>query len=417
MAEYRAGVTDCLFAGKGRLLGCSRTVGRLMKNVVILGATGSIGTQTIDVVRSLSHQVRVLGLSAHSKWQDLLELSRDLHPRFVAVTDEGLRGELDSASIPKGVELLWGDAGVERMVRDEETDVVVAGMVGAAGLRGTVQALAAGKDVALANKESLVVGGPIVTELAHTHGCRLLPVDSEHSAIFQCLQAGGQDEVERIILTASGGPFRTRPLDSFDSISPSEALDHPTWNMGPKITVDSATMMNKALEIIEAHWLFGLPAERIEVILHPQSMVHSMVEFVDGSVIAQISPPDMRLPIQYALTCPERIPSPARKLNLAELGSWTFQPPDLERYPALRLGYDVVRRAGTSGAALNAANEIAVDRFLRGDIGFRDITNLCADVLREHPYDARPSLDGVLAVDRWARQEASCWNRSTSSKS
>jgi 1-deoxy-D-xylulose-5-phosphate reductoisomerase len=388
-----------------------------MKNIVILGATGSIGTQTIDVVRSLPDKVRAIGLSAHSKWQELFGFARELGTKFVSITDERLRGAVDAASIPPGVELLWGDSGVRQMVSDAETNVVVAGMVGAAGLRGTMHALQAGKDVALANKESLVVGGPIVTEMARAHGCQLLPVDSEHSAIFQCLQAGGKGEVERIILTASGGPFRTRPLNTFDAITPAEALEHPTWNMGPKITIDSATMMNKALEIIEAHWLFGLPAERIAVILHPQSMVHSMVEFVDGSVIAQISPPDMRLPIQYALTCPERMTSPARKLNLAELGSWTFESPDFERYPALRLGYEVVRRAGTSGAALNAANEVAVERFLHGDIRFRDITALCDDILRVHPHDARPTLDGLLTVDRWARQEASCWNRSTSLKS
>ena len=388
----------------------------VMKNIVLLGSTGSIGTQTLDVCRGLPDRLRLVGLSAHSNWAPLFQQAEEFRPRWVTVTDPHLQSAVASSTLPKGVELLWGESGVERMVTDPETDVVVAAMVGAAGLRGTLWALEAGKDVALANKETLVVGGPLVTELAKKNNCQFLPIDSEHSAIFQCMQNGSPSEVSRIILTASGGPFRKRPLGTFDSITIAEALAHPTWNMGRKISIDSATMMNKALEIIEARWLFGLTADQIDVVIHPQSIVHSMVEYVDGSVIAQVSPPDMRLPIQYALTHPERLSSPSRKLDLSTLGSWDFELPDFERFPALKLGFDVVRLGGTSGAALNAANEAAVARFLDGEIAFQDIVQICDDLLRHHPYDSRPSLDDLVAVDRWARQEAICWTRSVSSQ-
>ena len=383
------------------------------KNVVILGATGSIGTQTLEVIEACPELAQVVGLSAHSRWQQLFEQARRHTPPRVTLTDTTLQGRVDPGLLNGAAELDWGEDGVERMVADTQTDVVVAAMVGAAGLRGTVCALQAGKSVALANKESLVTGGPLVTGLARKHGCDLLPVDSEHSAIFQCLAGGKQTEVERIILTASGGPFRTTPLSAFDQITAEEALQHPTWQMGPKITIDSATMMNKALEIIEAHWLFGLPAEKIDVVIHPQSMVHSLVEYVDGSVLAQVSPPDMRLPIQYALTYPGRLPGPTRRLDLTCAQHWDFEPPDPRRYPALALGYHVVKEGGTCGAALNAANEVAVARFLEGDLRFTDIARLCQDVLEQHPFDPNPTLDALWNVDRWARQEAHSWSSSS----
>lgn len=362
-------------------------------------------------------RLRVVALSAHCRLERLLDQARQFQPRWIVATDAVLAKQFDWSSLPAGTQFLVGADALLEVVSAEEVDAVLAAIVGSAGLRSTWAALEAKKTVALANKETLVMAGHLMTRLAAERGARLLPVDSEHSAIFQALRAGRLEEVRRIVLTASGGPFRDMSVEQLKQVTIDEALAHPTWDMGPKISIDSATMMNKALEIIEAHWLFGLPAERISVVLHPQSMVHSMVEFVDGSVVAQISPPDMRLPIQYALTCPARLAGPARKLDLAELGSWTFETPDFERYPALRLGYEVVQRAGTSGAALNAANEVAVERFLCGDIRFREITALCGDLLRGHPYDARPTLDGLFAVDRWARQEASCWNRSTSLKS
>lgn len=295
------------------------------------------------------------------------------------------------------------------MVRDVDTDVVVTAMVGAAGLNGTLAALDAGKSIALANKETLVVGGSLVMRKARENDQPIIPVDSEHSAIFQCLQGHRRDEVARLILTASGGPFREWPFERFQDITAEQALRHPTWQMGPKITIDSATMMNKALEIIEAHYLFGLDAEQIAVVIHPQSMVHSLVEYVDGSVLAQISPPDMRLPIQYALTYPRRRAGGARRLELERMGTWEFGIPDPRRYPALSLGYEVVRRGGTAGAALNAANEVAVARFLKGRLPFLQIVPLAKHVLDHHFFEADPSLDDLRRVDAWARQEAERW--------
>lgn len=410
-----------------------------MKRIVLLGATGSIGTQTLDVVRAFPERLGVLGLSAHRRVREVAAQAREFQPRFVTLTADdaawppafargadglvrsarGAEGEdrsiaagetdLDDLTLPAGCEGLLGEAGVERMVTDPAADIVVGAMVGAAGLRGAIAAINAGKTLALANKETLVTAGPVVMSLARARQVPILPVDSEHSAVFQCLRGGRADEVSRVVLTASGGPFRNLPLDAFPGITVEQALKHPTWTMGPKITVDSATMINKALEIIEAAWLFNLPADRIEVVIHPQSMIHSMVEFVDGSVLAQLSPPDMRLPIQYALLEEKRLAGPARRLNLAELKQWDFDRPDPRRYPALELGWEVVRRGGTAGATLNAANEVAVERFLAGGIRFVDIARLVRDVLSGHPYDACPDLDRLLVADRDARRQAEEW--------
>jgi 1-deoxy-D-xylulose-5-phosphate reductoisomerase len=302
--------------------------------------------------------------------------------------------------------------GVIEMVTDPDVDLVVNAVVGAAGLEGTWAALQAGKSVAVANKETLVMAGPLVMELARKHNAALLPIDSEHSAIFQALTGGRQSEVERIVLTGSGGPFRGKTKAQLAEVTVGEALCHPTWRMGKKITIDSATLMNKALEIIEARWLFDIPADQIEVILHPESVIHSFVEFKDGSVLAQMSPPDMRLPIQYALTYPDRLPGPARRLNWRELSAWHFEQPDHETFPALQLGYEVARRGGTCGAVLNAANEAAVERFLAGDLRFLDITRVCRAVLDHHNFSARPTLAELHAIDRWARQEVSRWTSS-----
>jgi len=263
--------------------------------------------------------------------------------------------------------------------------------------------------VALANKETLVMAGPLVTRLAERTGGSIVPVDSEHSAIHQALRAGSSDEVARLILTASGGPFRTRPAETLAAVTPQEALKHPTWSMGPKITIDSATMMNKALELVEARWLFGLPAAKLAVLVHPQSIVHSMVEFVDGSVIAQLSPPDMRLPIQYALAYPRRLDGPARRFDFSQGLALEFEPPDPARFPAVRLGHEAAARGGTAGAVLNAANEQAVAGFLEGALAFTDIAAVCERVLDEHPYEPDPSLDEVRRVDGWARQEVVKW--------
>jgi 1-deoxy-D-xylulose-5-phosphate reductoisomerase len=383
-----------------------------LTRLVVLGSTGSIGTSTLDVAAHLPHRLQVVGLSAHSRMEQLIEQAHRFHPRFVCLTDPD--AGLDPARLPKGCEVLYGRDGVTRMVADEGVDTVVTAIVGAAGLEGTWAALEAGKTVAVANKETLVMAGPLVMELAARTGGRLIPVDSEHSAIFQAMQGcPGASAVERLVLTGSGGPFRGRSRAELADVTVEQALRHPTWRMGRKITIDSATLMNKALEVIEARWLFALPAQQIEVIVHPESVIHSFVEFVDGSVLAQLSPPDMRLPIQYALTYPERLPGPARKLNWRELTAWHFEQPDLETFSSLQLGFEVARSGGTCGAVLNAANEAAVGRFLEGELSFLDIPRACRAALEHHNYDPRPTLAQLAASDRWARQEVSRWTSRT----
>jgi 1-deoxy-D-xylulose-5-phosphate reductoisomerase len=377
--------------------------------VVILGSTGSIGTSCLDVVSHLNNRLTAVGLSAHSSWEALFAQAERFRPRWVAVTDPRAVRCIDLRRLPHGVELLTGVDGIAQMVTADDVDVVVTAIVGSAGLVGTWSALEAGKTVAVANKETLVMAGPLVMDLAARRGATVLPVDSEHSAIFQVMRSGRREEVARIVLTASGGPFRGKKTADLAEVTADEALQHPTWRMGPKITVDSATLMNKALEVIEARWLFDISPDQIEVIIHPESVIHSFVEFTDGSVLAQLSPPDMRLPIQYALTYPDRLPGPARKLCWEELGSWTFEQPDAETFPALQLGYEVARRGGTCGAVLNAANEEAVRHFLAGDLAFLDIPRVCSDVLANHNYSARPTLTELGAVDLWARQEVDRW--------
>jgi 1-deoxy-D-xylulose-5-phosphate reductoisomerase len=378
------------------------------RRVVVLGSTGSIGTSTLDVIVHLPDRLTAVGLSAHANAALLVEQAERHRPRWVAVTDPDTARGLDRRDLA-GAELLVGETGIRRMVSDPDVDVVVSAIVGAAGLAGTWAALDAGKMVALANKETLVVAGSRVMRLAKERGAALLPVDSEHSAVYQALAGSRPDEVRRIVLTASGGPFRGRSRADLEDVTAADALRHPTWRMGPKITVDSATLMNKALEVIEARWLFDLDPDRIEVIVHPESVVHSFVEFADGSVLAQMSPPDMRLPIQYALTHPDRVDGPAKRLDWRELAGLTFEPPDHETFPALQLGYEVARRGGTCGAVLNAANEAAVGRFLAGELPFLDIPRVCRAVLHHHDFGADPTLDEVWAADRWARHEVNRW--------
>jgi 1-deoxy-D-xylulose-5-phosphate reductoisomerase len=383
-----------------------------LKQVVVLGCTGSVGTNCLDVISHLGKRLRAVGLSAHASWRELFAQAVRHRPRWVTLTDPNVARQADLGCLEGAARLLVGPDGIAAMVGDPEVDIVVSAIVGAAGLEGTWAALEAGKTVAVANKETLVMAGPLVMELAQRRGARLLPVDSEHSAVFQALQAGRPAEVERIVLTASGGPFRGRKRADLENVTVDEALRHPTWRMGPKITVDSATLMNKALEIIEARWLFGLPPERIQVIIHPESVIHSFVEFTDGSVLAQLSPPDMRLPIQYALTYPERVAGPARKLAWTELTHWHFEQPDHETFSAIQLGYEVARAGGTAGAVLNAANEAAVERFLAGELRFLDIPRVCRAVLDHHHYSARPTLAELGRLDRWARQEVARWTAS-----
>jgi 1-deoxy-D-xylulose-5-phosphate reductoisomerase len=378
-------------------------------NVAVWGSTGSVGRNTLEVVEANSDRLKVVALSAHSNVAEAVRQAQRLKPRWVVATD---LKEADSPAwraLPRETKLLVGAEHVETLSACDEVDVVVSAIVGSAGLRGNWAALEAGKRVALANKETLVVAGPLIMDLVRRSNAEIVPVDSEHSAIFQSLSAGRAGEVRRVILTASGGPFRQSTPEELARVTVADALDHPTWEMGPKISVDSATMMNKALEIIEARWLFGLQADQIEVVVHPQSIVHSMVEFVDGSIVGQMSPPDMKLPIQYALSHPHRWPGPAAKLDWSRVARLDFEPPDPVRFPALELGREVARSGGTAGAVLNAANEAAVQRFLEGDLPFTDIVPVCRSILKHHHFDAQPTLEQLLQLDRWARQEVSKW--------
>ena len=323
---------------------------------------------------------------------------------IAVLADERVEKEVDRAAFPPDCELRFGLDAVKEVAAHPDADAVLSAVVGAAGLHGTLAAVEADKRVALANKESLVVAGPLVMAAARRTGAEIVPVDSEHSALFQALAAGRRSEVAKVILTASGGPFRGRSADELKHVTPADALAHPTWDMGERVTVDSATLLNKAFELIEAKWLFDLRPDQLDAVVHPQSVVHSFVEYADGSVIAQLSPPDMRLPIQYALTHPARRPGPAPRMDWRQAFSLTFEPPDRAAFPGLDLGIEVAKRGGTAGAALNAADEVAVKRFLSGEIAFPDIARLCRRVLDDHPFEAEPNLENLLAVDAWARE-------------
>ncbi len=377
-----------------------------LHGVAVLGATGSIGDAAADVLTEHRDRFDVVGLVAGRQGTKLLERGRALGARSITLIDEEAAAALRPSLRAGDPELRVGQDAVRELVEDPRVEVVVQGTAGAAGLDASLTTIRAGKRLALANKESMVVAGPLLNAEAHRTGAEIVPVDSEHAALHQCLRAGRAEEVRRLILTASGGPFRGRSADEIRDVTPAQALDHPTWDMGPRITIDSATLMNKALEVIEARWLFDIEADRIEVAVHPQSIVHSMVEFVDGSVIAQMNPPDMRGPIRYALGWPERLPASAPTFDVRDYASLTFEAPDTVTFPALELGFEAARRGGTAGSALNAADELAVARFLDGTLGFPEITAVCADALRNHPYTADPSLEDLLRVDAWARNEA-----------
>jgi len=375
-----------------------------------MGSTGSIGTSTLDVLRGLGSEYRVVGLTACRHWEQLVEQSRQVKPEAVAIADSACADQLRS-QLNSDCEVLVGPEGLVELAGRRTSDFVVAAIVGAAGLESTIAAVRAGKQVGLANKEALVVAGSLIVPLARETGAELLPIDSEHSAIFQAMSAGRRSEVRKVYLTASGGPFRNWSAEQMAEASVEDALQHPTWDMGPKITIDSATMMNKALEIIEARWLFDLDVDCIEVLIHPESIIHSMVEFCDGSVIAQLGTPDMRIPIQYALTYPLRYAGEVNRLDFSSLRRLNFEPPDVERFPALRLGYEVARKGGTAGAVFNAANEAAVEAFLAGKISFGRITRLIERTLGRHSIIPDPNLETLLAADVWAREEVnSCLN-------
>lgn len=376
------------------------------KRIAILGSTGSIGTSALDVLAHLGPEYRVAALSAHSQAEKLIEQMRAFAPAAVAVTDEAHAERVMRAAEGTKTRVYAGAAGCVEMVRRDDVDVVLAAIVGAAGLPAVFAAVQAGKTLALANKEALVVAGSLLIPEARRRGVPILPVDSEHSAIFQAMQSGRPSEVKKVILTASGGPFRNSSKETIEGATLDDALNHPTWRMGNKITIDSATMFNKGLELIEACWLFDLPPEKVQIVVHPESVVHSMVEFVDGSVIAQLGPPDMRTPIQYALTYPQRLPGISRTLDLSQALSLNFQPPDEERFPALRVARDVARRGGTLGAVMNAANEAAVAAFVAGNIPFGGIVRSVEYTIHAHAVQTNPSLDDLLEADRWARRTA-----------
>ncbi|MEO0529910.1 MAG: 1-deoxy-D-xylulose-5-phosphate reductoisomerase [Planctomycetota bacterium] len=382
------------------------------RRVAVLGSTGSIGRNTLEVIEASNGRLRATVLSAHSRLDRLIEQAERVRPKYVVASDEQSAAEQSWKGLPAGTELLVGAEGLVQAAGCDEVDTVLAAIVGAAGVRSTLAAIEAGKTIALANKETLVTAGPIVQKMLAGESNareRLLPVDSEHSAVFQSMNCGRRNEVERIVLTASGGPFRTWSREQLAQVTVDEALAHPTWDMGPKITIDSATMINKALEVIEARWLFDIPADQIRVVIHPQSVIHSMVEFVDGSVVAQLGPPDMKLPIQHALDYPHRAPGPAERLDWTQTHDLRFEPADFDRFPALALGFECAREGGTTGAVLNAANEAAVQSFLDGELHFTEIIPACRSILSAHEYDSDPTLERLEELDRWAREEIHTW--------
>ncbi len=377
-----------------------------MKKLAILGSTGSIGVNTLDIIERFRDRFAVVGLSAGNNVRLLREQVLKFAPRTVSVLNESLAHRLREELGPHPVEILHGDKGVIGVATLPEIDMVVSAIVGAAGLAPTVSAIRACKDVALANKETLVIAGRVVMELAKENGVTILPVDSEHSAIFQSLVGHKKKNVKRIILTASGGPFLNRPYEELKDATVQETLKHPVWQMGEKITVDSASLMNKGLEVIEARWLFDIPHEKIDVYIHPQGIVHSMVEYVDGSVIAQMGVPDMRGPISYALAYPEHLRTDFPSLNFLEIDRLTFDLPDEKRFPALRLAYKALEQGGTMPAVLNAANEVAVTSFLRKELSFIRIPDIIKQTMNCHKVEEIHTIDDVLKADQWARRKA-----------
>ncbi len=376
------------------------------KQIAILGSTGSIGTQTLDVVRNHPERFEVYALSAHRSIDRLIQQAREFHPEVVCIADETLYEPLRDALSDLPIKVWAGTEAIADMVTMPTIDVVVAAMVGYAGLRPTIAAICAGKTIALANKETLVVAGDIICRLAQEHHTPILPVDSEHSAIFQSLVGEGNNEIEKILLTASGGPFRTFSLEQMRTVTAAQALRHPNWDMGAKITIDSASMMNKGFEVIEAKWLFGVSVDNIQVLVHPQSIVHSAVQFADGAVKAQLGTPDMHLPIQYALTYPERINNPSERLDLFQAKNLTFEAPDPERFPNLLLAYEATKQGGNMPCVLNAANEVVNLAFREGKCGFLQMSDVIAATLRRADYIPAPTYEDYVATDQSARRIA-----------
>lgn len=378
----------------------------MKKKIAILGSTGSIGTQTLEVVAAYPERYEVYALCAHRSIDKLIEQARTFHPEVVCIADETLYPALCEALSDLEIKVWAGEDAIAQMVTMPSIDVVVAAMVGYAGLRPTIEAIKAGKTIALANKETLVVAGEIICALAQQYHAPILPVDSEHSAIFQSLVGEDHSEIEKILLTASGGPFRTYTLDQMRQVTAAEALKHPNWDMGAKITIDSATMMNKGFEVIEAKWLFGVPVDKIEVLVHPQSIVHSAVQFTDGAIKAQLGAPDMRLPIQYALSFPERLASDFPRVDWIQMTNLTFEQPDLQRFPNLQLAYEAMRRAGTVPCVLNAANEVVNLAFRQNKCGFLQMSEIIAETMDKTSFIPSPTYEDYVAIDKEARIKA-----------
>ena len=376
------------------------------KQIAILGSTGSIGTQALQVIEAHADMFEVYALTANNNASLLIEQARKFEPEAVVIANEAHYNKVREALADLPIKVFAGADALCQVVAMEHVDVVLASLVGYAGLRPTMEAIRAGKDIALANKETLVVAGELITRLAIEYHVPILPVDSEHSAIFQCLAGEPHNAVEKIILTASGGPFRTWTAEQIARATSAQALRHPNWDMGAKVTIDSASMMNKGFEVMEAKWLFGVKAEDIQVVVHPQSVVHSMVQFIDGSIKAQLGSPDMRLPIQYAFSYPCRLPSDFPRVDFAQLGSLTFEAPDPVRFPNLRLAFEAIRQGGNMPCILNAANEVCVDAFLHDRVGFLRMSDVNAEVMSRIPFIAHPSYDDYVETDRIARELA-----------
>ena len=381
----------------------------MTKKLSILGSTGSIGENTLLVADNLGEQIDILYLSANRNVERLIEQAQKYYPKTVAIVDEEA-GKKVTGALNGQIEVLTGREGLLELAGRDDVDIVLNGLVGSAGMEPTLRSVEAGVDVALSNKESLVMAGSIINEAKQKSGAKIFPVDSEHSAIWQCLAGEDMDDVRKIILTGSGGPFRTKNVETFINITPKEALNHPNWDMGNKITIDSATMMNKGLEVIETYWLFGLKADEIDIVVHPQSIIHSMVEFADRSIKAQLGVPDMKIPIQYALTYPRHSAAHWEELDFIKTGQLTFEAPDLEKFPCIKLAYEALRAGGSTPAVLNVANEQAVYNFLDGEIKFTDIPAIIEKACAEHHYIAEPTLEDLLELEIWATDFVNAYN-------
>ncbi len=371
-----------------------------MRKIVLLGSTGSIGTQTLDVVRNNRSELEVVGLAANSRAYDVEKQVREFSPKYVCMYDEKAAKDLQEKIADTGIKVMCGMQGLLDIVSVPEADTVLTAVVGMIGIQPTIRAIESGKDIALANKETLVCAGHIIMPLAAEKKVQILPVDSEHSAIFQSLNGEPRDKVEKILLTASGGPFRGKKRSELESMTAADALKHPNWDMGPKVTIDSSSLVNKGLEVMEARWLFDVSLDNIEVVVHPQSIVHSAVQYVDGAVIAQLGVPDMKLPIQYALFYPDRRPMAEKRLDLFELGSLTFEKPDTDTFRGLKLAFDAARQGGSMPTVFNAANEMAVKRFLKGDIRYLEIYSMIEEAMEHHARIDNPDVPAILAAEQ-----------------